>query len=114
MNRMGGVARLVVAMDGGRLGGYSVLVFTGWDHGLQDQRATKVKHNNLRYRLQVGATSATLASIYGFKYTLTFFVKYLNMVFSIVSFFRVFKIVLIFPNTVERFLRVFRKLTKDF
>ncbi|KAM9488424.1 transmembrane channel-like protein 7 isoform 2-T2 [Clarias gariepinus] len=51
--RMGGVARLVVAMDGGRLGGYSVLVFTGWDHGLQDQRATKVKHNNLRYRLQV-------------------------------------------------------------
>ncbi|KAF7708072.1 transmembrane channel-like protein 7 isoform X2 [Silurus meridionalis] len=51
--RMGGVVRLVVAMDGGRLGGYSVLVFTGWDHGLQDPGAAKVKHNNLRYCLQV-------------------------------------------------------------
>ncbi|TSL82552.1 Transmembrane channel-like protein 7 [Bagarius yarrelli] len=51
--RMGGVARVVMAMDGGRLGGYSVIVFTGWDHGLQDQRAANVKQNNLRYRLQV-------------------------------------------------------------
>lgn len=51
--RMGRVARIVMAMDGGRLGGYSVLVFTGWDHGLQEQQAAKVKHNNLRYRLQV-------------------------------------------------------------
>ncbi|KAK3571761.1 hypothetical protein QTP86_018721 [Hemibagrus guttatus] len=51
--RMGRVARVVMAMDGGRLGGYSVLVFTGWDHGLQEKRAVKVKHNNLRYRLQV-------------------------------------------------------------
>lgn len=54
---MGGVARVVMAMDGGRLGGYSVLVFTGWDYGLQDQRASKVKHNNLRYHLQVKVTS---------------------------------------------------------
>lgn len=57
---MGGVARLVMAMDGGRLGGYSVLVFTGWDHGLQDERAARVKHNNLRYRLQVSATSCSV------------------------------------------------------
>lgn len=57
VDRMGGVARLVMAMDGGRLGGYSVLVFTGWDHGLQDQQAAKLKHNNLRYRLQVSASS---------------------------------------------------------
>lgn len=57
VDRMGRVAQLVMAMDGGPLGGYSVLVFTGWDHGLQDQLTAKVKHNNLRYRLQVNATS---------------------------------------------------------
>uniref|UniRef100_A0A9J8DJX7 Transmembrane channel-like protein n=1 Tax=Cyprinus carpio carpio TaxID=630221 RepID=A0A9J8DJX7_CYPCA len=37
----------------GHLGGYSMLVFTGWDHGLQGNRATKLKQNNLRHRLQV-------------------------------------------------------------
>uniref|UniRef100_A0A673K4J2 Transmembrane channel-like protein n=1 Tax=Sinocyclocheilus rhinocerous TaxID=307959 RepID=A0A673K4J2_9TELE len=40
------------------VGGYSMLVFTGWDHGLQGDRATKLKQNNLRHRLQ--AASLTL------------------------------------------------------
>ncbi|XP_052003199.1 transmembrane channel-like protein 7 [Xyrauchen texanus] len=51
--RMGSVARVVVATGGGAVGGYSMLVFSGWDHGLQGDRATKLKQNNLRYRLQV-------------------------------------------------------------
>ncbi|XP_016372246.1 transmembrane channel-like protein 7 [Sinocyclocheilus rhinocerous] len=51
--RMGGTARLVIVMGGGAVGGYSMLVFTGWDHGLQGDRATKLKQNNLRHRLQV-------------------------------------------------------------
>uniref|UniRef100_A0A673KF89 Transmembrane channel-like protein n=1 Tax=Sinocyclocheilus rhinocerous TaxID=307959 RepID=A0A673KF89_9TELE len=42
------------------VGGYSMLVFTGWDHGLQGDRATKLKQNNLRHRLQVCAASLTL------------------------------------------------------
>ncbi|KAF4103044.1 transmembrane channel-like protein 7 [Onychostoma macrolepis] len=50
--RMGDTARLVVT-GGGAVGGYSMLVFTGWDHGLQGDRATKLKKNNLRHRLQV-------------------------------------------------------------
>uniref|UniRef100_A0A8C2D8X2 Transmembrane channel-like protein n=1 Tax=Cyprinus carpio TaxID=7962 RepID=A0A8C2D8X2_CYPCA len=52
-NRMGDTARLVVVTGGGAVGGYSMLVFTGWDHGLQGNRATKLKQNNLRHRLQV-------------------------------------------------------------
>ncbi|XP_059364751.1 transmembrane channel-like protein 7 [Carassius carassius] len=51
--RMGGTARLVVVTGGGAVGGYSMLVFTGWDHGLQGDRTTKLKQNNLRHRLQV-------------------------------------------------------------
>ncbi|KTG45803.1 hypothetical protein cypCar_00002354 [Cyprinus carpio] len=51
--RMGDTARLVVVTGGGAVGGYSMLVFTGWDHGLQGNRATKLKQNNLRHRLQV-------------------------------------------------------------
>lgn len=50
---MGGVARAVVATGGGAVGGYSMLVFTGWDHGLQGGRAAKLKQSNLRYQLQV-------------------------------------------------------------
>ncbi|XP_057196631.1 transmembrane channel-like protein 7 [Triplophysa rosa] len=51
--RMGNVACAVVAKGGGAVGGYSMLVFTGWDHGLQGDRAAKHKQNNLRYQLQV-------------------------------------------------------------
>ncbi|XP_048009325.1 transmembrane channel-like protein 7 [Megalobrama amblycephala] len=51
--RMGGTARVAVVTGGGAAGGYSILVFTGWDHGLQGHRATKLKQNNFRYRLQV-------------------------------------------------------------
>ncbi|KAK2902870.1 hypothetical protein QQF64_010266 [Cirrhinus molitorella] len=51
--RMGGTARLVVVTGRGAAGGYSMQVFTGWDHGLQGDRATKLKQNNLRHRLKV-------------------------------------------------------------
>ncbi|XP_051577002.1 transmembrane channel-like protein 7 isoform X2 [Myxocyprinus asiaticus] len=51
--RMGSMARAVVATGGGTVGGYSMLVFTAWDHGLQGDRGTKLKQNNLHYRLQV-------------------------------------------------------------
>lgn len=50
---MGGTARVAVVTGGGAAGSYSVLVFTGWDHGLQGDRVTKLKQNNFRYRLQV-------------------------------------------------------------
>ncbi|XP_050987921.1 LOW QUALITY PROTEIN: transmembrane channel-like protein 7 [Labeo rohita] len=51
--RMGSTARLVVVTGSGATGGYSMQVFTGWDHGLQGDRATKLKHNNLRHQLKV-------------------------------------------------------------
>ncbi|XP_067304514.1 transmembrane channel-like protein 7 [Pseudorasbora parva] len=51
--RMGGTARVAVVTGGGATGSYSMLVFTGWDHGLQGDGATKLKQNNFRYRLQV-------------------------------------------------------------
>ncbi|XP_066538396.1 transmembrane channel-like protein 4 [Hoplias malabaricus] len=51
--RMGSMTRIMVAVGGGAGGGYSMLVFTGWDYGLQGERATKLKQNNLRYQLQV-------------------------------------------------------------
>ncbi|KAK7147161.1 hypothetical protein R3I94_009873 [Phoxinus phoxinus] len=51
--RMGGTARVAVVTGGGATGGYSALVFTGWDHGLQEDRTTKLKQSNFRYRLQV-------------------------------------------------------------
>ncbi|KAK1794733.1 hypothetical protein P4O66_009949, partial [Electrophorus voltai] len=50
---MGSMARIVVAMGGGAKGGYTMLIFTGWDYGLQEERAIKLKQNNLRYQLQV-------------------------------------------------------------
>ncbi|XP_017321089.1 transmembrane channel-like protein 7 [Ictalurus punctatus] len=95
--RMGGVARLVMAMDGGRLGGYSVLVFTGWDHGLQDERAARVKHNNLRYRLQVDleeerinrkAESLTLSQAF-FLYSLRFFLGLIALAMIVGAFFAI-------------------------
>lgn len=52
---MGGTARVVVETGAGAAGGYCMLVFTGWDHGLQGDRAIKLKQNNVRYRLQVCA-----------------------------------------------------------
>ncbi|XP_055066390.2 transmembrane channel-like protein 7 isoform X2 [Misgurnus anguillicaudatus] len=58
--RMGSVARAVVAAGGGAVGNYSMLVFTGWDHGLQGDRATKLKQNNLRYQLQVDLEEESL------------------------------------------------------
>ncbi len=57
---MGDTARLVVVTGGGAVGGYSMLVFTGWDHGLQGDRATKLKQNNLRHRLQVCALEKSM------------------------------------------------------
>ncbi|XP_041963999.1 transmembrane channel-like protein 7 [Alosa sapidissima] len=51
--RMGGVWRVAVTTGGGTVGGYSMLLFTGWDYGLQGDRATKLKQNNIRYQLQV-------------------------------------------------------------
>jgi len=50
---MGSTARVAVVTGGGATGGYSTLVFTGWDHGLQGDRTTKLKQSNFRYRLQV-------------------------------------------------------------
>lgn len=51
--RMGGVMRLAVTTGGGAAGGYSMMVFTGWDYGLQGDRATELKRKNIRYQLQV-------------------------------------------------------------
>ncbi|KAI1885870.1 hypothetical protein AGOR_G00208220 [Albula goreensis] len=51
--RMGSVIRVTVKTGGRTVGGYSMLVFTGWDYGLQGDRATKLKQNNIRYKLQV-------------------------------------------------------------
>lgn len=57
---MGSTARLVVVTGSGATGGYSMQVFTGWDHGLQGDRATKLKHNNLRHQLKVCAFEKSL------------------------------------------------------
>ncbi|XP_060776360.1 transmembrane channel-like protein 7 isoform X1 [Neoarius graeffei] len=95
--RMGRVAQLVMAMDGGPLGGYSVLVFTGWDHGLQDQLTAKVKHNNLRYRLQVDleeerikrkADSLTLSQAF-FLYSLRIFLNLIVLAMIVGAFFAI-------------------------
>ncbi|XP_048881656.1 transmembrane channel-like protein 7 isoform X2 [Brienomyrus brachyistius] len=51
--RMGAVIRDVVKTGGGAVGGYSTLVFTAWDYGLQGNRATNLKQNNIRYQLQM-------------------------------------------------------------
>ncbi|XP_062394153.1 transmembrane channel-like protein 7 [Sardina pilchardus] len=81
--RMGGVWRVAVTTGGGAAGGYSMLVFTGWDYGLQGDRATKLKRNNIRYqlqmdleeeRLQLRAASLTLLQTVG-SYALRIFLN---------------------------------------
>ncbi|KAJ0066543.1 hypothetical protein NL108_014526, partial [Boleophthalmus pectinirostris] len=51
--RMGTTARVVVATGGSTEGSYSMLVFTGWDYGSNGSQATKLKQQNIYYRLQV-------------------------------------------------------------
>ncbi|XP_072317452.1 transmembrane channel-like protein 7 [Eucyclogobius newberryi] len=51
--RMGTTARVAVATGGSSEGSYSVLVFTGWDYGSSGQQATKLKQQNVYFRLQV-------------------------------------------------------------
>ncbi|XP_036394554.1 transmembrane channel-like protein 7 [Megalops cyprinoides] len=72
--RMGGVIRVTVKTGGRAVGGYSMLVFTSWDYGLQGERGTRLKQNNIRYQLQVDleeeclklqAASLTLAQTIG-------------------------------------------------
>uniref|UniRef100_A0A8C6SZ19 Transmembrane channel-like protein n=1 Tax=Neogobius melanostomus TaxID=47308 RepID=A0A8C6SZ19_9GOBI len=50
---MGTTARVAVATGGGAEGTYSKIVFTGWDYGSSGHRATKLKQQNIYYRLQV-------------------------------------------------------------
>ncbi|KAJ8354889.1 hypothetical protein SKAU_G00224560 [Synaphobranchus kaupii] len=72
--RTGGAIRIAVKTGGKAVGGYSMLVFTGWDYGLQGGRAMQLKQNSIRYQLQVEleeeriklkAASLTLAQIIG-------------------------------------------------
>ncbi|KAL4616692.1 transmembrane channel-like protein 4 [Arapaima gigas] len=72
--RMGAVVRIVVKTGGGAVGSYSRQAFTGWDFGLQGDRAVKLKQNNIRYQLQMDleeerikqhAASLTLAQTVG-------------------------------------------------
>lgn len=51
--RMGTAARVAVATGGSTVGNYSMIVFTSWDYGCLGDRATKLKHKNIHYRLQV-------------------------------------------------------------
>lgn len=50
---MGTAARVAVATGGSTVGNYSMIVFTGWDYGSVDEKATKLKQKSIRYRLQV-------------------------------------------------------------
>lgn len=51
--RMGTTARVAVATGVSAEGTYSMIVFTGWDYGSSGDRATKLKQQNIYYRLQV-------------------------------------------------------------
>lgn len=51
--RMGATARVAVATGGSAEGTYSMTVFTGWDYGSSGDQATKLKQQNIYYRLQV-------------------------------------------------------------
>ncbi|CAL1611012.1 unnamed protein product [Knipowitschia caucasica] len=51
--RMGTTARVAVATGGSVEGSYSMLVFTGWDYSSTGGQATKLKQQNIYYRLQV-------------------------------------------------------------
>ncbi|MBN3317571.1 TMC7 protein, partial [Atractosteus spatula] len=53
VTRAGGLVRVVVATGGGAGGGYSLQVLAGWDHGLQGDRATRLRQSGLRYQLQM-------------------------------------------------------------
>lgn len=55
---MGTAARVAVATGGSAVGNYSMIVFTGWDYGSVDEKATKLKQKSIRYRLQVRLESA--------------------------------------------------------
>ncbi|KPP78440.1 hypothetical protein Z043_102058, partial [Scleropages formosus] len=59
--RMGAVVRIAVKTGGGAVGGYSRMVFTGWDFGLQGNRAVDLEDE----RLKQHAASLTLAQIVG-------------------------------------------------
>ncbi|XP_061072013.1 transmembrane channel-like protein 7 [Conger conger] len=96
--RMGGAIRIAVKTGGKAVGGYSMLLFTGWDYGLQGDRAIKLKHNNIRYRLQVDleeeriklkAASLTLAQIIGL-YSLRAFLNFIVLLLIGASFYCIF------------------------
>nr|XP_002664983.1 transmembrane channel-like protein 4 [Danio rerio] len=97
--RMGGTARVVVETGAGAAGGYCMLVFTGWDHGLQGDRAVKLKQNNVRYRLQVDleeerlkkkAASLTLGQTVSL-YALRIFLNLIVLTLIVATFFGIAK-----------------------
>lgn len=51
--RMGTTARVVVETGGSAERSYSMTVFTGWDYGSSGAQATRLKQQNIYYRLQV-------------------------------------------------------------
>ncbi|KAM4581034.1 transmembrane channel-like protein 7 [Odontesthes bonariensis] len=51
--RMGTTARVAVATGGSTVVNYSMILFTGWDHGCLGDQATKLKQKNILYRLQL-------------------------------------------------------------
>lgn len=55
---MGTAARVAVATRGSAVGNYSMIVFTGWDYGSMNEKATILKQKSIRYRLQVRLHSA--------------------------------------------------------
>ncbi|XP_066569067.1 transmembrane channel-like protein 7 isoform X2 [Amia ocellicauda] len=51
--RSGSAVRVAVMTGGGTVGGYSLQVFTGWDHRVTGERDTQLKHSSITYQLQV-------------------------------------------------------------
>ncbi|XP_063055935.1 transmembrane channel-like protein 7, partial [Engraulis encrasicolus] len=107
--RMGGVWRDAVATGGGTAGGYSMMVFTGWDYGLQGSRAIKLKQNNIHFQLQVDleeerikrrAQSLTLAQLVGV-YALRGFLNLVVIGIILAAFFGIFEATS-FSQTSER------------
>lgn len=59
-DRLGTMARVVVA-TGGRTGdNYSMIAFSSWDYGSLGETETKLKQKNILYRLQVRRVDAIL------------------------------------------------------
>ncbi|KAG5856356.1 hypothetical protein ANANG_G00007130 [Anguilla anguilla] len=96
--RMGSAVRIAVKTGGKAVGGYSTLVFTGWDYGLQGDRAVRLKQNSIRYQLQVDleeeriklkAASLTLAQIVGL-YSLRAFLNLIVLALIGGSFYGIF------------------------